>query len=71
MSDQLNAAIKRQLEHADAAHRINRRNWTREQWVADARHLFNDLDGSMLGLVNGHIAALLQEIDHLNTRGVS
>lgn len=63
LDEQMREAVSRQMKHVAAAHRIDRRGWTRKQWIDDARRLFTDLDGSVLDLVNGHISAMLAEID--------
>lgn len=62
-ADQLAEAFRGQLAHAADSWKVDRRGWTRAQWIADVRRLFNDLDGSVLDLVNGHVQALLDEID--------
>jgi hypothetical protein len=68
LGQQMAAAVRRQFDHAAASHKIDRRGWTREQWVADARRLLEELDGSVLDLLNGHVAYMLNEIDVLNHR---
>jgi hypothetical protein len=68
LDEQMTTAVHRQLDHIAASHRVDRGGWTREQWVADARRLFEDLDGSVLDLVNGHVVYMLNEIDVLKKR---
>lgn len=63
IDDPMREAIRYQLYHVAAAHRVDRRGWTRQQWIDDARRLFNDLDGSVVSLVNGHVSAMLAELD--------
>lgn len=58
------AAVRRNIEAADTAARVDRTGWTRQQWIDDARALMDDGDGSVMCLVNGHVLALLAEIDH-------
>lgn len=60
--DQMAEAIRRQRSHVDRSHSIDRRGWTRRQWIEDARQQFGDADGSVLDLVNGHVSALLAAI---------
>lgn len=55
-------AVRRQVEHVRASHSIDRRGWTRRQWIEDARNQFGDLEGSVLDLVNGHVSAMLAAI---------
>jgi hypothetical protein len=62
LDSEMTAAVRRQFAHAATSQRVDRRGWTREQWIADARRLFNDVDGSVLDLVNGHISALLAAV---------
>lgn len=66
--DQLAAAVHRQLQHAAASQAVNRRGWTDQQWIDDARSAIGDLDGSILDLVNGHVLALLRRLDELESR---
>lgn len=66
---------ERQFDDEAAAHRrtarlaydsmmkVNRRDWTDEQWIADARQLMDHIDGSAACLLNGHIHALFRAID--------
>lgn len=66
---------ERQMEDEAAAHRrtarlaydsmmkVNRRGWTDEQWIADARALMDHIDGSAACLLNGHIYALFRALD--------
>lgn len=63
--DQLPAAIRRQLQRAEASVVVDRRNWTARQYVDDARRLMNELDGAVTSLVNGHVTAMLATIDAL------
>lgn len=54
--------FRAQAAHVMASHAVDRSGWTRRQWVDDAKKLFNDADGSVADLVNGHIVALLAEM---------
>lgn len=65
MSDQMAEAIQRQMAHAQRSAWIDRRGWTDQQWIDDARSQLGDLDGSILDLVNGHVLALLRRLDEL------
>lgn len=58
-------AVREQFIHATQSARVDRRGWTRRQWVEDARHQMGDLHGSVLDLVNGHPMHMLDEIDAL------
>jgi hypothetical protein len=68
LDDQMAEAVRRQREHVVSSMHVDRRGWTRQQWVDDARKLMGDLDGSVLDLVNGHVGALLGQIDDLQRR---
>lgn len=48
---------------------VDRSYWTRGQWVDDARAIMAD-SGSVTALWNGHVIALLGEVDVL-TAGLS
>jgi hypothetical protein len=66
LDQQLREATYRQMAHVNKSMRVDRRGWTQQQWIDDARSLFNDPHGSVLSLVNGHVVALLSEIDRLS-----
>jgi hypothetical protein len=66
--DEMAEAVKRQAAHVFESHRVNRTGWTREQWVEDAQRLMDDIDGSVLDLVNGHVLALLTEVKESRTQ---
>jgi hypothetical protein len=68
LDTQMAAAVRRQLAHITTSHQINRTGWTRQQWINDARRLMGELDGSVRDLVNGHVLALLAELDHAGDR---
>jgi hypothetical protein len=63
MSDdsEMRAAIGHQMQKRHESMLVDRRGWTRGQWIADARDLMDDIDGAVTSLVNGHILALLDE----------
>ena len=63
--DQLAAIMRRQISHATASLTVDRRGWTRKQWVDDAKRLMGDIDGAVTVLVNGHIKAMLATIAEL------
>jgi hypothetical protein len=65
LDEQMREAVHNQMSHVNASMMVDRRGWTRQQWIDDARRLFGDLDGSVLDLVNGHVSAMLAEIDGL------
>ncbi len=68
MSDQWGEVLARQRDHVNASHRVDRRGWTDQQWIDDARRLMDDIDGSVLDLVNGHVMKLLERLDELEGR---
>lgn len=63
---QLEIAAKRQLGHIKESKLADRTNWTKDQWVDDARELMNDIDGSVLDLLNEHVMAMLSKIEELS-----
>jgi hypothetical protein len=48
-----------------------REGWTREQWLAEADEIMNDINGSAASLLNGHITAMQEEIAELRRRNLS
>lgn len=68
LDDQMAEALAHQRDHIIAAHHVDRRGWSRGEWVADARRLMDDLDGSARALLNGHVTALLSELAELQAR---
>lgn len=64
---EMTAAIKRQLDQREESIAVDRRGWTTDEWVKDARNLMNHPDGAITSLVNGHIVALLERIDQFKT----
>lgn len=62
---QMGEVVREQLNHAGRSRQVDRRGWTRRQWVDDARQQMGDLHGSVLDLVNGHPTHMLAEIDVL------
>lgn len=63
MSDELAAAFRR--TEALGNEKIDRRNWTPEQWSNDAERIMNHIDGASSALTNGHIGGLLKTIKAL------
>ncbi len=63
--DQLAAAMRRQMIHSTASLTVDRRGWTRKQWVDDAKRLMGDIDGAVTSLANGHVTAMLATIAEL------
>lgn len=64
-SEQMREAITRQLQQRTRSQHIDRTNWTRQQWIDDARALMEHIDGAITSLVNGHVMALLDEVADL------
>ena len=65
---EMSEALDRMADHRSAAMTVNRSGWTREQYLADAERLMNDLDGSVSSLVNGHAMALIGAVRELRER---
>lgn len=60
MSD-MSEAIRRQMDARARSMTVDRKDWTRQQWIDDADRLMNEADGAVTSLVNGHVMALLDE----------
>lgn len=60
----MTAAVAKMAALSARSSYIDRTGWTDEQWVADARTLMDDIDGSIMALVNGHVMAMLRVIDN-------
>lgn len=56
-------ARTRQFDAMRRSLAVDRRGWTRQQWIDDARALMDDPDGAVTSLVNGHVMAMLDEVD--------
>jgi hypothetical protein len=65
--DQMSLAMKAMASHVARSERVDRTGWTDDQWIADAQRLMDDIDGSVLSLVNGHVLALLRRADQPST----
>ncbi len=65
VSEELSQALARQRAASERSWDMDRTGWTRSQWVEDARRLMDELDGAVTSLLNGHVLALLDEIDSL------
>jgi hypothetical protein len=61
-------AVTRKYAHRDKVLMMDRKNWTRDQWVQDAFDIMADPDGSSISLMNGHVRALLSEVEELRGR---
>jgi hypothetical protein len=59
---EMREALAAMAQHRAASVHVNRTGWTREQWIEDAQRLMDDIDGSVMSLVNGHVLALLDEV---------
>lgn len=55
-------AIGRQMDARARSMQVDRKGWTRQQWVDDARRLMDEVDGAVTSLVNGHVMALLDAL---------
>ncbi|HEV2929944.1 MAG TPA: hypothetical protein VGW74_14725 [Propionibacteriaceae bacterium] len=63
LTDQERAAALAEVEPADDEPGfVDRRAWTRQQWLDDARAIFNSVHGGAVDLLNGHIMALFGEL---------
>jgi hypothetical protein len=65
LSELASEAYRKQMDHIHRSVTTNRTGWTLQQWTDDAREQFDNLDGTVRSLVNGHVTALLREIDLL------
>jgi hypothetical protein len=65
LAQQAIEAHRKQMNHIHRSMTTDRAGWTLQQWTNDAREQFGDLDGTVGSLVNGHVTALLREIDLL------
>lgn len=68
LDQQAAEALQGQRDHVIASMNVDRSGWTRRQWIDDAERLMSDLDGSIVALVNGHVIALLDEVEALGDR---
>lgn len=57
--NQMGEAIRNMARHAAESEYVDRRGWTNQQWIDDARKLMNDIEGSIMSLKNGHVMALI------------
>lgn len=60
--------LKAQLNAVRQSLDKDRSGWTPEQWIEDAKEHFNGPDGSIVGLVNGHISYLLRALEAAEER---
>lgn len=44
---------------------MNRKGWTNQQWIDDARRLMNEIDGAVTSLLNGHVITMLSRLEEL------
>jgi peptidoglycan hydrolase CwlO-like protein len=63
--EEMAQAIRRQLDQRDESRQVDRTGWSRQQWLDDADERFNHIDGAITSLVNGHVVAMLAEIEDL------
>jgi len=64
----VNDQITRRYQHRDKVLMMDRTDWTRADWVADAFEIMADEDGSAISMMNGHVKALLAEVEDLRTQ---
>lgn len=62
LDTQMAVALRRMAAHRKESVWIDRRGWTDDEWVQDARRLMHEIDGSISSLVNGHVMALLRSL---------
>lgn len=60
---EMREALQRTLALRDEGMKLDRAEWSTDEWVEDARALMCHLDGSVMCLVNGHVMALLTALD--------
>jgi hypothetical protein len=63
--EQMSEALTAMWRLTDGVRMKPRDGWTRQQWVADAQEIMNDIDGSATSLLNGHVMAMLEEIAYM------
>jgi hypothetical protein len=68
LSHEMLDAVERTRELRERSFRVDRRGWTRAQWVEDAEKIMNEPDASVLCLANGHVMALLDELRVIRVR---
>jgi len=71
LDDQMTRAIGNMKRLGGEVVLVDRTGWTREQWVAEAEEIMDDIDGSVLALLNGHIMAVFEELHDLRRRNLS
>lgn len=64
-TDQMAGAMRGMASHRAESMQVDRRGWTRAQWVADAKRLMNEPDGSVMSLMNGHAISFLVELERI------
>ena len=71
LDEQMSRAIGNMRRLSGEVVLVDRKDWTREQWVAEAEEIMDDIDGSVMSLLNGHINALFEELHDLRNRNLS
>lgn len=63
--EQMSEALTAMWRLTDGVRMKPREGWTRQQWVADAAEIMDDIDGSTSSLLNGHVMAMLEELAYM------
>jgi predicted RNA-binding Zn ribbon-like protein len=71
LDGQMTRAIGNMRRLAGEVEQIDRKDWTRAQWLTEAETIMDDIDGSVFSLLNGHIVALFEEIHDLRNQRVA
>lgn len=69
--EQMEEAVGNMRRMFNTVQQVDRTGWTRAQWVAEAEVIMDDIDGSVLALLNGHVLAMLEELRDLRRRNES
>jgi hypothetical protein len=65
LDDQMVEAVGNMGRLHNEVMQVDRKGWTRRQWVDEAEEIMGDIDGSVLTLLNGHILAIFKELHEL------
>lgn len=71
LDDQMADAIGEMAKLTIDVRRRPRQEWTRAEWVAEAEEIMDDIHGSVVSLINGHVTALISEVHDLRRRNQS